>query len=253
MSDEVSTEELDSSNEGLADEVVDEQPDPSVDEGADQGVETDPEQYTVKVDGEELQVSRDELVNGYQRQAHFTQESQKLAAERQELQAAQTVFERLREDPVETIRQLQEHFAEQLEASEAEGVELDPEEQRLQQVETFIEEQRQRELEGEMEQTFRQLEETYDGKVEDREGLLRYAIENQIGSLPAALVYLREELGAQAAAIPSDAEVLEQKRQDATSSGNRRSASSAAGKQEIKSVEDAWAAAKAELNWEGDL
>jgi hypothetical protein len=40
-----------------------------------------PELYTVKVDGEEKQVTIDDLVKGYQLEAHYTQKSQKLAEE----------------------------------------------------------------------------------------------------------------------------------------------------------------------------
>ena len=48
--------------------------------------ENDQPIYTIKVDGEEAQVSLNELVNGYQRGATFTQRNQELATERQTLQ-----------------------------------------------------------------------------------------------------------------------------------------------------------------------
>jgi len=48
--------------------------------------ENDQPIYTIKVDGEEAQVSLNELVNGYQRGATFTQRQQELAAERAQLQ-----------------------------------------------------------------------------------------------------------------------------------------------------------------------
>lgn len=70
---------------------------------ADEGDDTD-ELYTVKVDGQEKQVSIEELVKGYQLEAHYTQKSQKLAEEqkvvleeRKILQGVSQKFEQLNE------------------------------------------------------------------------------------------------------------------------------------------------------------
>lgn len=46
---------------------------------------TQPEKYVVKVNGEEIEVSLDELRNGYQRQSDYTKKSQELAEQRNEL------------------------------------------------------------------------------------------------------------------------------------------------------------------------
>jgi len=46
--------------------------------------------YTVKVDGEELEVDIDELRNGYQRQADYTRKSQALAEQRKEIETIQS-------------------------------------------------------------------------------------------------------------------------------------------------------------------
>ncbi len=53
-------------------------------EGAEESQEGDdlPELYTVKVDGEEKEVTIDELVKGYQLEAHYTKKSQELAEEK---------------------------------------------------------------------------------------------------------------------------------------------------------------------------
>lgn len=48
------------------------------------------ELYTVKVNGEELQVTRDELLSGYSRQADYTRKAQALAEERKALEATTT-------------------------------------------------------------------------------------------------------------------------------------------------------------------
>lgn len=68
---EEETEEVDEQGaEGEAEEVTKE---------ADETEE--PELYTVKIEGEEKQVSLDELIKGYQLEGHYTQKSQKLAEE----------------------------------------------------------------------------------------------------------------------------------------------------------------------------
>ena len=46
--------------------------------------------YTIKVDGEELEVGIDELKNGYQRQADYTRKSQALAEQRKETEKIQS-------------------------------------------------------------------------------------------------------------------------------------------------------------------
>ena len=46
--------------------------------------------YTIKVDGEELEVDIDELKNGYQRQADYTRKSQALAEQRKETEGIQS-------------------------------------------------------------------------------------------------------------------------------------------------------------------
>lgn len=60
------------------------------------------ELFTVKVDGEELQVTLDELVKGFQLEAHYTKKSQKLAEtqrvveeERKALQGVHTKFDQM--------------------------------------------------------------------------------------------------------------------------------------------------------------
>nr|DAX91113.1 MAG TPA: Scaffolding protein [Caudoviricetes sp.] len=46
----------------------------------------EPQMYTVKVDGQEMQVPLEELLNGYQRQADYSRKTQALADERRQLQ-----------------------------------------------------------------------------------------------------------------------------------------------------------------------
>ena len=54
--------------------------------------------YTVKVDGEELEVGIDELKNGYQRQADYTRKSQALAEQRKETEQIQSERQKLEQE-----------------------------------------------------------------------------------------------------------------------------------------------------------
>ena len=54
--------------------------------------------YTIKVDGEELEVGIDELKNGYQRQADYTRKSQALAEQRKETEGIQSERMRLEQE-----------------------------------------------------------------------------------------------------------------------------------------------------------
>ena len=54
--------------------------------------------YTIKVDGEELEVGIDELKNGYQRQADYTRKSQALAEQRKETEAILSERQKLEQE-----------------------------------------------------------------------------------------------------------------------------------------------------------
>jgi hypothetical protein len=63
---------------------------------------SDGDKYTVKVDGETLEVTLDELRNGYQRQADYTRDKQALKAEVEEFEQERTAFS----DQLEALEQL---------------------------------------------------------------------------------------------------------------------------------------------------
>ena len=68
------------------------------------------ESYTVKVDGEESEVTLEELQDGYQRQADYTRKTQELADERKRLQQAEAIVSSLENNPEETLKALREAF-----------------------------------------------------------------------------------------------------------------------------------------------
>ena len=66
--------------------------------------------YVVKIDGEEQQVSLEELQNGYQRQADYTRKTQEIAVERERLQQAEAIVSALENDPAGTLETLHRSF-----------------------------------------------------------------------------------------------------------------------------------------------
>jgi len=86
---EESTEET--QDEPLEEDVLEEEAEEESEEESEEEeldedeVEEEPEVYAVKVDGEELEVSLDELVKGYSRQSDYTRKTQELASQRDEM------------------------------------------------------------------------------------------------------------------------------------------------------------------------
>lgn len=65
---------------------------------------------TVKVDGEEVRVPLSEAVAGYSRQADYTRKTQELAEQRQQLQWASAIQAALENNPSQTIDLLASHY-----------------------------------------------------------------------------------------------------------------------------------------------
>ena len=84
---EVEEEAPESEEEGQAEEETEEE---VAEEEEYEVVAEEDLKYTIKVDGEELEVGIDELKNGYQRQADYTRKSQALAEQRKETEAIQS-------------------------------------------------------------------------------------------------------------------------------------------------------------------
>lgn len=83
---EESTEET--QDEPLEEEVLEdesEEEEAEEEESEEDEVEEEPEVYAVKVDGEELEVSLDELVQGYSRHSDYTRKTQELASQRDQM------------------------------------------------------------------------------------------------------------------------------------------------------------------------
>jgi hypothetical protein len=85
---EESTEETqDESSEEVSEDEEDSVEDEkeSEEESEEDEVEEEPDVYAVKVDGEELEVSLDELISGYSRHSDYTRKTQEIASERSQM------------------------------------------------------------------------------------------------------------------------------------------------------------------------
>jgi hypothetical protein len=87
-------EEAPEEEEGQAEEETEEE----VEEEEFDVVAEEDLKYTIKVDGEELEVGIEELKNGYQRQADYTRKSQALAEQRKETEQIQSERQRLEQE-----------------------------------------------------------------------------------------------------------------------------------------------------------
>ena len=68
-----------------------------------------PDIYTVKVDGEEYEVTQDELLNGYQRQQAYTKRSQELAEQRKAFEAEAQQVAQMRDTYAQQLEQLSQY------------------------------------------------------------------------------------------------------------------------------------------------
>jgi hypothetical protein len=69
-----------------------------------------PDVYTVKVDGEEYEVTQDELLNGYQRQQAYTKRSQELAEQRKAFEAEAAQVAQMRDAYAQQLEQLSQQL-----------------------------------------------------------------------------------------------------------------------------------------------
>ena len=117
--------EEEESNEESQDESLEEEPDESSeeeegeelddDEEADEDEETEePEEevtlYTVKVNGEDTEVTEDELIRGYSRHSDYTKKTQELAEERRTIEASQAQYQ----SELAALQQERQQYAEAL-------------------------------------------------------------------------------------------------------------------------------------------
>ena len=159
------------------------------------------EAYTVKVDGEEQEVSLEELRDGYQRQSDYTRKTQELASERKRLQQAEAIVSSLETDPDGTLTALADAFGVQMGSPQKQSSndsysdsmwdepQSDPTEQRIVQLETQLAQQARLHRKQQVEKQVEGLREQY-GEFDSQE-LYQHALTHKIGNLEAALTHMR--------------------------------------------------------------
>lgn len=75
-----------------------------------------PDFYTVKINGEEVQVSLDELLNGYSRQSDYTRKSQEIAERRKAIEAMEAEISAERAQYAELLPRMRDQLQQQLQA-----------------------------------------------------------------------------------------------------------------------------------------
>ena len=116
------TEEEESIEETQDESLEEEQPDEEEEEGEepDEDEETDEDEeveesdevtlYTVKVNGEDTEVSEEELIRGYSRHSDYTKKTQELAEDRRNAEAAQAQYQA----EISALQQERQQYAEAL-------------------------------------------------------------------------------------------------------------------------------------------
>ena len=210
--------------------------------------------YAVKVDGEEQEVSLDELRDGYQRQSDYTRKTQELASERKRLQQAEAIVAALESDPAGTLTALGDAFGVGNQpipdgSYDSDYEVEDPTAQRVAQLEARLEAQDRLHRRNEMEKQVDNLKERY-GDFDESE-LYQHALSNRIGNLEAALTHMRYgDVADRAEKLEKEQERTEAKRDAGVvePTGSKQTGSSTnTTPKNVGSLREAYAEAKREL------
>jgi len=211
--------------------------------------------YVVKIDGEEQQVTLEELQQGYQRQADYTRKTQEIAAERDRLQQAEAIVSALEHDPEGTLQTLAHSFnvtsiSQQNSNSEvSEYEEIDPTQKKLVELESKIAKQEQVQRIQRVEREVNTLQEKY-GEF-NRQELLNHALKNGIPNLEAAYTHWRfNDVKSTADKLSQEQEITNKKRDAAvvTPGGSTQSGTESEPTPEVSSLREAFALAKKQLS-----
>lgn len=210
--------------------------------------------YTIKVDGEEQQVTLEELQNGYQRQADYTRKTQEVAAEKERLQQAEAIVSALEYDPHGTLQTLARSYnvdygTPQQSQNNDDYEEADPVQSKISELENKIAKQEQTQRVQQVEREVKTLQEKY-GEF-DRQELLNHALKNGIPNLEAAYTHLRfNEVKSTADKLSQEQEITNKKREAAvvTPGGSTQQGTETEPTPKVTSLRDAFALAKQQLN-----
>jgi len=209
--------------------------------------------YTVKVDGEQHQVSLEELQSGYQRQADYTRKTQELASERQRLQQAETIVSALEADPQGTLAALGNALGVADSPVPQDDVssweDEDPTAQRVAHLEAQVARQAQTHRKQALDKEVSRLKGQY-GNF-DEQALFKHALDNKIANLEAAYTHMNfNGLAGYAGKLQRDQETLEAKRGGAPVEGGKTVQQGTVvdgSPKKVTSLREAFALAKQEL------
>lgn len=209
--------------------------------------------HTVKVDGEDRQVSQSELLNGYQRQADYTRKTQELAVERERLQQAETIAQALESDPEGTLKALSSAFGVSENPNPVSHDEWDepedPMAQRLARIEAQLNQQASASRQQALDKEVTTLKGRY-GDFNESE-LFSHALKNRIPNLEAAYAHMNFGTVADTAAkLQADKDVTEAKRDAGVVAGGKSSqqgsVATKGGDKPPSTIREAFALAKAQ-------
>lgn len=149
---------------------------------------------TVKVDGEEVEMTLKEALAAGMRQSDYTRKTQALAAERDRLAQVARLAEWLEKDPEGTIRELQKALG--VEAANAlvdEAEDLDPDEARIRRLEAIAEQQEQEARSRAIVQEATEAVVKAGLPADSASDLLQFAMDNQIMDLAKAARFFKVE------------------------------------------------------------
>lgn len=218
----------------------------------------------VKIDGEEQYIPLTEAISGYQRQADYTRKTQELAQQREQMQFASALQTALDRDPAATIDLLARHYGISRQAASdmmddmmSEQEELDPVEAKYRNLDQRLAQFEEYQAQQQVEREISRLQEKYPDF--DPTEVVTSALRMDTTDLEAVYkqiafdkimreVELRQQ--AQARQAATEQQVVDAKRGAAVVAGG--SSASGAGivqqAEPIRSIRDAWAAAKEQLN-----
>jgi hypothetical protein len=223
-------------------------------------------QVPIKIDGQESYIPLGEAISGYQRQADYTRKTQELAQQREQMQFASALQTALERDPAATIDLLTRHYGISRQAATemaneygdfGDYEEVDPIEQRYRALDERIAAFEEQQAIAEVEKEISRLRSKYQDF--DTNEVVNAAL--RVGTTDLESVYKqiafdkimarqeteragREQLAAR------EQQVIESKREASVIAGgsNPTGAGMVQQAEPIRSIRDAWTAAKQELN-----
>lgn len=161
-----------------------------------------PEQFTVKVNGEDVNVTLEEALKGYQRQSDYTQKTQSLAQEREQLSHAERLWEAIEANPEATLKRLAAAYDVDLGTARqmvADAAQSDPfaesfvepqavaqDDPRWKAVEEFMQTQQAQTVQAQVEAEAQGVKTKYNVPNLSTQDLVQYAVDNGINNLDAA-------------------------------------------------------------------